>query len=434
MISQGERMTIESKSTDNSVRHVANGLLGFISADELVHIGRRILPGFSRRKLWLLVAAGLLPAPAFDLPVDPPERGLFLDYLQCRLQEILTDANLPVAEMQRKLGEYEYKDADVHHRTEKAQLHAGEYHRGIWQRRSIVPAVKEDPCRSPLFETYITQLYHPSDSVGKVAKLIGAYEAQWKDTDEEAELQLAWKILTTLGELPEIGRMPVIALLQHLDEAEQRLRAIKTDYLSWRRQVDAGTIERAAQEDPAAHGMLMSKQHRPHINKFLAAVSFFKFSGLMILIFWLNIIRIHANSHLGVFNFVFSIGFALFSIYLAYSIFAALFRIVISGRQIKLMALWDTIDYFVGITLAYASVYYMLYQYSDIGSMGVAKLSPLDFVYFSIVTVTTTGFGDIVPLSTIGRLVVSSEIIFGTLFIVIIVGIIMSRISPRAEE
>jgi len=43
--------------------------------------------------------------------------------------------------------------------------------------------------------------------------------------------------------------------------------------------------------------------------------------------------------------------------------------------------------------------------------------SVVDFIYFSFVTVTTLGYGDIVPNSTLIRLVVVGQIVFGLMLI-----------------
>ena len=42
--------------------------------------------------------------------------------------------------------------------------------------------------------------------------------------------------------------------------------------------------------------------------------------------------------------------------------------------------------------------------------------SPGDMIYFSIATLTTAGSGDISPVEPVGRMVVSVEMLFGTLY------------------
>lgn len=51
-----------------------------------------------------------------------------------------------------------------------------------------------------------------------------------------------------------------------------------------------------------------------------------------------------------------------------------------------------------------------------------------DYFYFSTVTMTTVGFGDIAPLSVIGKLLVMIEAFFGFLMLGIFIGMIQKRI------
>jgi len=52
---------------------------------------------------------------------------------------------------------------------------------------------------------------------------------------------------------------------------------------------------------------------------------------------------------------------------------------------------------------------------------------PFEALYFSIITISTTGFGDIVPINRCGRILVFSEITIGILLLVVFFGIFISR-------
>jgi len=63
-------------------------------------------------------------------------------------------------------------------------------------------------------------------------------------------------------------------------------------------------------------------------------------------------------------------------------------------------------------------IYRINYQYH---SARVSRVSPFDFLYFSIITATTTGYGDILPNTSLIRMLVSAEvllnlILFGLFF------------------
>jgi hypothetical protein len=57
-----------------------------------------------------------------------------------------------------------------------------------------------------------------------------------------------------------------------------------------------------------------------------------------------------------------------------------------------------------------------------------------DFVYFSTVTLTTLGYGDITPASPVARMFASLESIVGTLYVAIIIASLVSRVSSRRTD
>jgi hypothetical protein len=83
------------------------------------------------------------------------------------------------------------------------------------------------------------------------------------------------------------------------------------------------------------------------------------------------------------------------------------------------------------------SVWYRFISYFVPGSFS-SKLSAFDSLYYSIVTFTTIGYGDIAPLSdlTKGLSVAQSFLIFFTLFIVIngLISIHFVRPGRRQED
>lgn len=54
-----------------------------------------------------------------------------------------------------------------------------------------------------------------------------------------------------------------------------------------------------------------------------------------------------------------------------------------------------------------------------------------DRLYFSYVTIATLGYGDLTPASTTGRMLAVAEAIFGQLYLVTVVAVVVSRLRPR---
>ena len=88
----------------------------------------------------------------------------------------------------------------------------------------------------------------------------------------------------------------------------------------------------------------------------------------------------------------------------------------------------------VGILWAY---FYLILQHFYTGSFAlqgvpVPAMTPPELIYFSFVTLTTTGFGDIVPVLPHARSLVNLEQICGTLFVAILIAR-LAGIYPQSE-
>jgi hypothetical protein len=57
-----------------------------------------------------------------------------------------------------------------------------------------------------------------------------------------------------------------------------------------------------------------------------------------------------------------------------------------------------------------------------------------DFVYFSFITLTTVGYGDLTALGQVGRMIAVSEALFGQLYLVTVVAVLVSNLGARARR
>lgn len=81
------------------------------------------------------------------------------------------------------------------------------------------------------------------------------------------------------------------------------------------------------------------------------------------------------------------------------------------------------------MTLIFAIFYWLLSKFGLGGLAASRKLDAFDYYYFSVVTVSTLGFGDIVPIGA-ARIFVCCEVIFGLVF----VGYSLSQILSARQE
>ena len=64
-------------------------------------------------------------------------------------------------------------------------------------------------------------------------------------------------------------------------------------------------------------------------------------------------------------------------------------------------------------------------------SFNVGRLGIFSGTYFSLTTIATVGFGDIVPITTVSRLLVMCEILTGMLYVIFVFSIIASFVREK---
>ena len=93
------------------------------------------------------------------------------------------------------------------------------------------------------------------------------------------------------------------------------------------------------------------------------------------------------------------------------------------GRSFVRWGLWTA-------TLAVA--FAVVYPYLEI-DLGGRPDNWMTTIYFSVVTLTTLGYGDIVPTSAVARIVVLAEVIIGYVMLGGLLGIFANKMARRAE-
>ena len=108
---------------------------------------------------------------------------------------------------------------------------------------------------------------------------------------------------------------------------------------------------------------------------------------------------------------------------------------IIREQGVVLEAVWAALSIYLLIGLAYASIFSALQQITG-QPFFVQEAHPIaiDFVYFSFVTLTTTGYGDFTAASSFARMLAVSEGLFGQLYLVTVVATIVSNLRRRQED
>ncbi|MSO38002.1 MAG: two pore domain potassium channel family protein [Acidimicrobiia bacterium] len=101
---------------------------------------------------------------------------------------------------------------------------------------------------------------------------------------------------------------------------------------------------------------------------------------------------------------------------------------------INLETVIGAIDAYMLIAIAFAAVYAAMDRLLESNFFVQGPQQPMHFLYFSFVTITTLGFGDLTPATDPGRVLVSLEAVLGQIFLVTIVALLVSNLGKEKRR
>ncbi len=115
---------------------------------------------------------------------------------------------------------------------------------------------------------------------------------------------------------------------------------------------------------------------------------------------------------------------------------AGLFSYLRNSRSIARAELYTAVNIYLLIGLLWAAIYLAIDAFSP-GSIQMGN-NPADrqteLLYFSLITLSTVGYGDIVPLSGTARIVTALEGVTGVLYIAITLALLVSRFRIESSD
>ena len=126
---------------------------------------------------------------------------------------------------------------------------------------------------------------------------------------------------------------------------------------------------------------------------------------------------------------VFAFGFAAT---LYFYIVVMLVKNLLSIKVITTDLIYCAISIYLLIGIMWAGIYSVLDGMSP-GSFGGTS-EPVDLLYFSFVTLTTVGFGDVAPLTVLGKRLAVFEAAMGSIYMAVIVAMIVGRYMSMQTE
>lgn len=108
-------------------------------------------------------------------------------------------------------------------------------------------------------------------------------------------------------------------------------------------------------------------------------------------------------------------------------------RRVLSQSVITFETLFGALSVYLLMAIAYNYMFLEVQRFGSVPFFGVVE-STSSFMYFSLVTITTVGYGDLVAVSDLGRFLATSEAVIGQVFLVTIVARLVGLYSrPSAQ-
>jgi len=124
----------------------------------------------------------------------------------------------------------------------------------------------------------------------------------------------------------------------------------------------------------------------------------------------------------------------------------AILRRLVQHPVISLNTFYGAVCVYLLIAMFFATVFGLIavvsgHQYfAQLSGVAPKDTPPVDYLYFSFVTITTTGYGDFTAATSVGRMTAVIEAIFGQLYLITVVALVVqnlgqiSRLGRRMEE
>ena len=125
---------------------------------------------------------------------------------------------------------------------------------------------------------------------------------------------------------------------------------------------------------------------------------------------------------------------ALFVVLLLITPMVVLIRLLLRPK-ITLDTVAGALAAYLQIGLFFGALYQLVAQLSSTPFFaGDPKVTGFDYFYFSFITITTTGYGDFTPATTVGQTMAVMEAVLGQMFLVTVVALVVSNLGQSVPR
>jgi hypothetical protein len=129
------------------------------------------------------------------------------------------------------------------------------------------------------------------------------------------------------------------------------------------------------------------------------------------------------------------IAFGVVAILLGIAAVTILRRVIVGASEVDFRTILGAISVFTLMGLLFAFLYFAIGRWSHNHFFtGVAEVASSDYLFFSYTTLTTTGYGNLVPAGEVGQSLAVLEMLVGQIFLVTLVAGLVSLWRPRAAR
>jgi voltage-gated potassium channel len=116
----------------------------------------------------------------------------------------------------------------------------------------------------------------------------------------------------------------------------------------------------------------------------------------------------------------------------------AILKRLVAHPVISLNTFYGAVCVYLLIAMFFATTYGLIALLTDQQFFAQLTTAPkdtpaVDYLYFSFVTITTTGYGDLTAASSVGRMTAVMEAIFGQLYLITVVALVVQNLGQRSR-
>jgi hypothetical protein len=116
----------------------------------------------------------------------------------------------------------------------------------------------------------------------------------------------------------------------------------------------------------------------------------------------------------------------------------AILKRLVEHPVISLNTFYGAVCVYLLIAMFFATVYGLIALISGEQFFAQLTVAPkdtpaVDYLYFSFVTITTTGYGDLTAAAGVGRMTAVIEAIFGQLYLITVVALVVQNLGQRSR-